>query len=758
MTGQPQAAAEQGSALASYIRSAGFVSLVASAVLLPVLTGAAGTAFRLLALAVGMVGAFFWLLAMIFERRVVLPRGLLAAAGFVAVLAGVVSAFLSDCPQAAILTLLTWLGYGSGFLLAFWISSNEAARRLAVRALCAVAVPIAVYGVLQYAVILDLTREQIEADPAAALRQTGMTEQDYAALLRRTTSKRVFSTFALPNSLAGYLLCVIPPTVGLFVLSRRPAARVALGGAIVLLLTGLFLTFSKGGWLAGFIVLVVFAATHGFGWLRRHWTIALLVAAALGTVLGGALLYSPTLRVRMREMSRELGGSARVRAQYWAAGVSMWRSRPVFGVGPGNFANHYPAHKAVAAEEVKCAHNDYVQLLAECGPLVMAGYIVFWLMALRTLSSRRSGSESAEGICPPGQADALASSGAVSIAALVAIGSDLVFARALNISGQTLVHVVAVCGFAALWWLAFRASDEAMSVPYADRVLRRALAFGLLGFALHSLVDLNLYVEGVGYTAFVAAGFAVGGAHRREFELRGARQIGALVACSVAALAVLWGVSRVCEADSYRQLGVHLMRREAAADANQIRTALENSCRLNPLDHQSHAALGSLLAHLFETGWDHKHLAAAIDAWKRATELNPSFPEYHAHLAALFRTAARLRPAFLSDYLDEYGARAEQLALPSPVSRFWLPAMVEAFLATRQAPTKPQLRLLYGEVLQLGGLRTEAHEQYRIALRLHEEMVAGRAPQRQWLAAGEIHSAKSKLGLTPSGDGAIIPK
>ena len=34
---------------------------------------------------------------------------------------------------------------------------------------------------------------------------------------------------------------------------------------------------------------------------------------------------------------------------------------------------------------------------------------------------------------------------------------------------------------------------------------------GLLGFALHSVVDLNLYVEGAAFTAFVAAGLATRG-------------------------------------------------------------------------------------------------------------------------------------------------------------------------------------------------------------------------------------------------------
>ncbi len=729
--------------------------------MLPLVT-TAGLSIQLLVLSLGIAGAFFWVLSTIFDRHVVLPWAWLAAGGMLALGVGLISGLFSGCPQASITTLLRWLAYAAVFLLAVWVGSSASARRLAVRALCAGALPIALYGVLQYAAVLDLLRLQIESDKDKALAQVGATEQDYYALLQRTRSKRVFATFALPNSLAGFLLIVIPPSVALLVLARRLPARIVLGASVLAMLLGFFLTFSKGGWLAGALVLLLFFLTQGWGWLKRHWVAAGAVVLAAVLAFSAGVLSSPTLRGRIVSMRRELAGSARVRTQYWTAGLPMWGTRPVLGVGPGNYANHYMIHKSVAAEEVKSAHNDYLQILAECGPFALIGYAGFWLLVL--WGSLRHRADQAPQ--PPRRAAFVPSSALVIVAALVGIAGADFFANPWSITPETYVRLATTGLFGALWWLAYRASAGASME--SGRVIGTGLTFGILGFVLHSFIDLDLYVDGVGYLAFIAAGLAAAPWIRRKtVRLDGRLQLTVLLAVTVAGLAVFWVVSRVSEADSYRVRGRGLVRRSLAEPSGiaqlrqslrEARGALERSCRVNPYDHVAWADLADCCQREFALSGDSSDLERAIEAWKNAIRRNPAFPEYHAHLARLFRRVAAGRSELLSDHVDEYRRRAEKLPLPSPDPEVLTPALVESYLATVCAPTKPQYRILYGEMLRLAGRGVEARGQFQTALDLNGAMIKGRAPHRQRLTEEQVNALKTKLGLTSPPRGAIIQK
>ena len=764
--------------LVAGIRSGSLFLLILSMAMLPVVTGTADLSLRLLALALGIAGALFWALAMIFEGRFMLPRAALVAAGALALGVAAISGALSDCPQAAIVTLVLWVGYAAGFLLAVWTGSSERIRCLLVRTLCAVAVSVAAFAIPQYTVLLDLTREQVEADPAAALRKTGLTEQDYHALIQRLKSKRVFSTFTLPNSLAGFLLIAIPPGIALAVSARRRLRRVVLCGAVGLLLLGLFLTFSKGGWLAGFVVLILFLATRGRHWLRRHWMPAASAACFAAAVLAASLSLSPALRARMAAMSRELGKTARVRTQYWSAGFSMWRRSPLVGVGPGNFKNHYMGHKAVTAEETKSAHNDYVQVLAECGPIALAGYVAFWALLLWGALRRKPRAE------PPATAPR-GSRGTVLVAAAALAGFAAAgfFGRAFSVTTHTYVDVAVFALFAALWLLVYWASNKLDEGPGTHRALQAGLCFGLLGFVLHSCVDFHLYVDGVGYIAFIAAGLAAAPWIRTKIvHLEGGRRAAALIPVVLIGLGVLFVVSRVSEGDSYRVLARSMVRRSRAlaeqavgssahspaqaqrdmARARQFLSeahdALERSRRANPLDHRTAAEMANCSQTRFSMDPDTLNLKQAAEAWRRAIRLNPSFPDYRAHLARLFRMMAGSSRFLVKDHLPEYRALAAKLSLARPAAEELVPALVESYLATQLAPNKPQYRLLYGETLRLARLPRDAREQFENALDLDKRMRAGGAPHRQWLTKDQVESLKTKLGLTGSGGGAIIRK
>jgi tetratricopeptide (TPR) repeat protein len=739
--------------LVTALQIASALLLVLSSVMLPIFSGTTGASLRLLTLALAGAGAFFWFLCMIFRRRLDVPWGWIPVAGGLVLVSGAVSGLMSDCPGNALVTLITWVGYAAGFVLAVWVGRDAFLRRHVLRAICAVAVPIAVYGILQYAVLLDITREYVENNPEEALQKLRLPKSEYAALLQRTKGKRVFATFALPNTLAAYLLLLLPPTLALLAVARKLVPKLTLLAAVIAMLMTLFFTFSKAGWLTGAVILLLFIMWYGWRWVRERWVPALTVLLIAAGALGAGLWGSPYLRARLVSMSRELKGSTRVRRQYWQAGLSMWRESPVVGIGPGNFANHYMKHKPVAAEEVKQAHNDYVQLLAECGPVAAVAYIGFWsLIILGTLRRRY--------LAPPTTQKELVPPHSRGVVIALIAGAGILGIVAASFFGQSLaagetaaLEFSLITGFIALWLGTYLASGWLADTSPDSPGLRLSLALGLLAFALHSVVDLNLYVDGLAFTAFVIAGLATATwLDVRKISLKDKPQIALLLGATVCVLSLYLVVSRVSQGDSYRAYGTAALRENPL----EAREAAEHATQMNPLDHRAFAELAGICQADYAATRAGTRLDAAAAAWAEAIRLNPTYSEYHAHLSKLFSVAARTRRGLVRRVLDEYRQKAKALSVSTAGRDELLPALVEAHLAIDRAPTRPYYRISYGSLLDYARLPAEALKQYRLALDLHEQMVRGKAPKRQLLTPKQVSQLRDRLALTESGDGAII--
>jgi len=734
------------SSLAGVIRWGSIFLLALSAAMLP-LVSSEHLFLRLLCLLLGIAGAFFWLLQAIFERQVEVPWGWHMAGGALVLIAGLVSACLSDCPQEAILTLLTWLGYASAFVLAVWAGQNERVRRGLLCVLCAAAVPVAVLATLQYVYLLDKTHADLKAGKLDDEIRGRFSAKELESLERRLENKRVFAAFALPNSLAGYLLVLLPAAAVLLAVAKRRGARWVIGGSVALLLLALFFTFSKGGWLVGVVLLALFLMLRGRGWLMRRWGVALGIVAAIAVVLVAAVVLSPTLRTRLGKMSKELRGSARVRTEYWAAGLSMWRGAPALGVGLGNFKNHYMMHKAVAAEEVKHAHNDYVEILADCGPAALAGYLLFWLMLVAG-SIRRPEARAAPAGRPPPRF-LLAGAGVLGV---LAAGF---FGQLLSVFDQPALNFLFICALAALCWAAYRAFS-AVASDASPASLAVGLLLGVAGFLLHSLVDLDLYVEGVAYTAFVVAGLvAAPWVRMKTLRLDGARQVAVTISATAAGLFIFYVASRVCEADTARVRGLALARLSSQrALPSEARSLLTAACRGNPFDHRAFTALAGLL----ERSRAPSDLEAAISARRRAVRLAPSHADYRVQLARVFDHVALGHPSLLKPYIGEYrDARAE--LPPAAIPDRFLPVLIEMRRAVDRAPTKPQYRARYGEGLLSARLKAGAAKQLQKALDLNSEMIRAGAPERQLLSKEQerrVQDLLKKLGLTGAKNAAII--
>ena len=176
-----------------------------------------------------------------------------------------------------------------------------------------------------------------------------------------------------PNDFGQLIVCVIPLMFIFWRAKKMIRNIVCVILPVCVLLFGVFLTHSRGAFLALMAVAVV-AARRRIGTLP-----ALLVAVGL-FVAAMALHFTGG-----REISAESGAD---RTELWGAGLQMLKSHPLFGVGFGNFAGLSPAITA---------HNSIVVCAAELGLFGLYFWSLFLFPTVRDALAAASPAKVSEG-------------------------------------------------------------------------------------------------------------------------------------------------------------------------------------------------------------------------------------------------------------------------------------------------------------------------------------------------------------------------
>ncbi len=119
-------------------------------------------------------------------------------------------------------------------------------------------------------------------------------------------------------------------------------------------------TYSRGAALSLAMVLLLLALQSK----RRLLMLTLIVcvaSAAIYLVRDSYLERIGTIQAPLQEES------ARSRIEYAQAGIKMWASYPIFGVGFGTFNFRTKVVEFLGRESDQVAHNTYVQILADSG-------------------------------------------------------------------------------------------------------------------------------------------------------------------------------------------------------------------------------------------------------------------------------------------------------------------------------------------------------------------------------------------------------
>jgi len=194
-----------------------------------------------------------------------------------------------------------------------------------------------------------------------------------------------------PNYFAQILLVVLPMAVVLTRFEKGRGARAAALAFAALLLSGVLLTYSRGGFLV-LIILAVLLIHLRYLRLRHIFLGAIPVIAIALAVAPGYLQRMDSIR-GVSDMESVSDAAVRGRLTEMLAAWNVFLDHPVVGVGPGQYTPFYsldymddPGVAFRQIDKERPAHTLYFELAAETGIiglLIFAGLVLTVLRRIR---------------------------------------------------------------------------------------------------------------------------------------------------------------------------------------------------------------------------------------------------------------------------------------------------------------------------------------------------------------------------------------
>ena len=200
------------------------------------------------------------------------------------------------------------------------------------------------------------------------------------------------------NRFAQILMMALPLALVLGLTAKSRMAAVLSFGSAVILLGGIFVTYSRGGFLTLAVLAVLMVPMR---LVRLRHLVGLIVA---GLLL--APLVAPGYTQRMLSIGgvaelfgsteAEADGATRGRTTEMLSALAAYFDHPILGVGPGQYLPYYSVHYQSLPEisireisEPRRAHSLYLELGAELGTIGLVLFLAIALLLLRDLRALR---------------------------------------------------------------------------------------------------------------------------------------------------------------------------------------------------------------------------------------------------------------------------------------------------------------------------------------------------------------------------------
>ncbi len=329
----------------------------------------------------------------------------------------------------------------------------------------------------------------------------------------RLEAGKAFGHFALSNTLGGYILLHLPLVCGIVYLQWQSQKRKETIVSISLLFLSLLAFIccqSRGSFLCfGLVGLgALFWGGENNAKKNKRQIIIMGMTSAFSLLMFIIFLSSNALSFLGHK-----GISFLMRLEYWKASISIWLNNLLWGVGVGNFADHYYTTKSVWAEEVNNAHNVYLQWGVETG-IIGIFLLLFLLVRGKSLLLCSFREEEKKEETSLHISKILLGAGAFSFFLLWSLGGSFQSTSLVQVylspflpssldpnKLETVVYHLAFPFFGLLWY-------QGVNFYLRQNFTQLRLFFlcGLLAFLLHCFIDLNLYDPGLSQSFAVFLG------------------------------------------------------------------------------------------------------------------------------------------------------------------------------------------------------------------------------------------------------------
>lgn len=278
-------------------------------------------------------------------------------------LAIIISAFFSFQPYKSLQELSKFLSYFFIFYVAYYADNIEKKRIILTLILSATCVSLyAIYWFYPASSnLLEYMKEQKILYPFAQ------------ELLGR---RRAFMPYVLPSMLAGYLIMMLPISIGYLIKENKgyfynfSLKNALLTFSALLIAFALILTKSVGAFLSILLALLIFIMLSRL-FNKRIFLLLLVLLLALTSIF--------ILRSYKMEYFVTPAFSIQNRFIYWQKAVSVILEHPFRGIGLGNLPFIHS----------QFAHNSYLQIWAEVGLLGIVSFLGFLYKSFKTIQPKR---------------------------------------------------------------------------------------------------------------------------------------------------------------------------------------------------------------------------------------------------------------------------------------------------------------------------------------------------------------------------------
>ncbi|HLP75355.1 MAG TPA: O-antigen ligase family protein [Candidatus Paceibacterota bacterium] len=260
-------------------------------------------------------------------------------------------------------------------------------------------IQVVMYTFLFLAILNNLHRQEHTQLIVFTLVFLGMAVSFYALYQFATNSDKVWTyikpykhrgsgTYISPNNLAGFLEMLLPLGLAALLVSRaKPVMKILIAYASLVILGGVAVTLSRGGWVATGVALLAL-----FGVLLFHRNYRLPAAVLLVVLVGGGVYFIPKarfLQARVEETTANDRLNDSARFDLWEPAVRLWKENIWWGIGPNHYNYRFREYRPqTEQQQPDRVHNDYLNTLTDWGIvgviLVTSAFLFLYLGVLRT--------------------------------------------------------------------------------------------------------------------------------------------------------------------------------------------------------------------------------------------------------------------------------------------------------------------------------------------------------------------------------------